>query len=189
MAKRGKEQESTKVIGAEVAEVSRKEINPAPYNPRTMTSEAEAKLRKSLEAFGLADLPVWNKRTGNLVGGHQRLRILDDKHGEDYAIRVSVVDLDGPHEKMLNVALNNQKLAGDFDYAALAEVLTGLKFELPNIEFDLTGFDNKNIQSIIDTPKDNHPPSEFASYDIDIHIDYSCPRCGYKWSGKKNNTE
>ena len=28
------------------------------------------------------------------------------------------------------------------------------------------------------------PPEEFREFGEDIKTDYSCPKCGYKWSGK-----
>ncbi|MFA6168689.1 MAG: ParB/RepB/Spo0J family partition protein [Gemmatimonadaceae bacterium] len=141
-------QTKLKVIGAEVAEVSRADINPAPYNPRVLSADAEARLRKSLDAFGLADLPVWNRRTKNLVGGHQRVRILDAKHGTDYAIRVTVVDLDDANEKALNVALNNPAMQGTWDEGMLATVLTELQ-ALPAFDIELTGFALPDIHDIL----------------------------------------
>ncbi len=48
-------------------------------------------------------------RIGQLVGGHQRLKVLI-AHGATYA-HVSVVDLPIEREKALNVALN--KISGD----------------------------------------------------------------------------
>lgn len=33
---------------------------------------------------------------------------------------------------------------------------------------------------------DRSPPSEFPSYDEEIHTDYRCPKCDYTWSGRKS---
>jgi hypothetical protein len=52
------------------------DLVPAPYNPRTISSEALAGLRGSVERFGLVEPVVWNRRTGRVVGGHQRLKVL-----------------------------------------------------------------------------------------------------------------
>jgi ParB-like chromosome segregation protein Spo0J len=54
-------------------------INPAPYNPRRDLQPGEPEyenLKRSIETFGLVEPLVWNERTGNLVGGHQRLKVL-----------------------------------------------------------------------------------------------------------------
>jgi len=51
-------------------------INPAAYNPRKDLKPGDAdyeKLKKSILAFDIVEPLVWNKRSGNLVSGHQRL--------------------------------------------------------------------------------------------------------------------
>ena len=56
-------------------------VNPAPYNPRIDLQPEDPeykKLEKSIEEFGLVQLLVWNKRTGNLVGGHQTDMLAED---------------------------------------------------------------------------------------------------------------
>lgn len=52
------------------------DLNDADYNPRTITEAALRGLGASLERFGLVQPIVWNERTGNVVAGHQRLRVL-----------------------------------------------------------------------------------------------------------------
>ena len=88
-------------------------INPAVYNPRKNLKPGDAdydKLKKSIDEFGCVEPLIWNKRTGNLVGGHQRLKILKERG--DKEVQVSVVDLDDQKEKALNIALN--KISGDW---------------------------------------------------------------------------
>lgn len=52
--------------------ISRDMIKNAPYNPRIIDKEAKRRLRKNIAKHGLVSALTWNKRTGNLVGGHQR---------------------------------------------------------------------------------------------------------------------
>ena len=57
------------------------ELIPAEYNPRKDLKpgdEEYEKLRKSLEQFGYVEPIIWNSRTGHVVGGHQRLKVLID---------------------------------------------------------------------------------------------------------------
>ena len=71
-----------------------KKINPAAYNPRKDLKPDDAeyqKLLRSIDEFGYVDPLIWNKQTGNLVGGHQRFKILLAKGITE--IEVSVVDL------------------------------------------------------------------------------------------------
>lgn len=57
-------------------------------------------LRRSIESFGYVEPIVWNERTDNMVGSHQRYKILRAR-GETEVI-VSVVDLDDQQERLLD---------------------------------------------------------------------------------------
>lgn len=140
---------------------------PAPYNPRKpLTAKAVAKLRTSLETFGLVEPLVWNERTGHIVGGHARLRILKEL---GYAeLPVSVVDLDNDREKALNVMLNNLEAQGRYDREALLAVLEPLK-DLP--AFDLTGFDPTILATLHYTPtEDLAPIPESTTVEVTLSI-------------------
>lgn len=89
------------------------ELNPAEYNPREITDDALIGLKNSLEEFGLVQNLVWNRRTGDLVGGHQRMKVMIGE-GITKAM-ICVVDLSRKREKALNIALNNPHIAGTFD--------------------------------------------------------------------------
>jgi len=52
------------------------DLRPAPYSPRPITDKAASRLGKSLNRFGDIAGIVWNKRTGHLVAGHQRVEQL-----------------------------------------------------------------------------------------------------------------
>lgn len=121
-------------------------INPAPYNPRVDLKPGDPdyeKLRASIRTFGYIEPLVWNERTGTLVGGHQRLKVLIEEGVSE--VEVSVVDLPLEKEKALNLALN--KIRGDWDKDKLAEILEELS-GTPEIE--LTGYDAPEISEIFD---------------------------------------
>ncbi|EGP0010242.1 TPA: DNA modification methylase [Enterococcus faecium] len=131
------------------------DLKPADYNPRielTPGMDEYEKLKQSITEFGFIDPPIFNKRTGNLVGGHQRVAVAKDL-GLCEEIEVSVVDLPLDKEKALNVALN--KISGMWDDDKLAELLTGLD----TLSLELTGFDENEIQEII-----NH-------YDMQLNLE------------------
>lgn len=117
----------TRMQKFEYREILRSQINPAPYNPRSISEYARKQLAKSLERFGLVEPLVWNETTGNLVSGHQRLAIIDREQGwpggSDFSIGVSVVKMNEKREKQLNVWLNNRAAQGAFDEAGLYELL------------------------------------------------------------------
>ncbi|MFO0796847.1 MAG: ParB N-terminal domain-containing protein [Gemmataceae bacterium] len=134
------------------------QLQPAAYNPRKPlgpTSPAYRKLKASLAEFGLVEPLVWNERSGRVVGGHARLRILKEL---GYAeVPVSVVRLDDAREKALNVVLNNQEAQGRYDPAKLAALLEGLA-GLP--ELAMTGFDESALAALRLEPAGAEPAAD-----------------------------
>ena len=96
-------------------------------------------LRRSITTYGLIIPVVWNKRTNRVVGGHQRLTVLENE-GET-EVDVSVVDLDETQERQLNVALN--KVEGGWDEEKLGDLLAEL-----GEDATLTGFTQQEIDSL-----------------------------------------
>ena len=132
------------------------DLNPAAYNPRkalTPDDPEYVKIKRSLVEFGLVEPLVWNQQTGNLVGGHQRLRVLTDEGVEE--VEVSVVDLDDDHEQALNVALN--RVSGEWDMTRLAALLEPMSMEIA----ELTGFDLREMQGIVEAGESGN---KFGAY-------------------------
>jgi DNA modification methylase len=105
------------------------ELCEAPYNPRGIRLETAAALRRSLSEFGDISGITYNRQTGQLVCGHQRVKQLrrlgsetrqspDGRleivtpAGDVYPVRV--VDWPEEKEKAANVTANNQHIAGSF---------------------------------------------------------------------------
>lgn len=88
------------------------ELRPADYNPRRISDHALEGLKNSLKRFGVVEPIIVNERTGNIVGGHQRLKALQDIGEQETT--VICVDLPEGEEKALNVALNNPNTMGEF---------------------------------------------------------------------------
>jgi len=131
-----------------IQRIKTEQINPAAYNPRVDLKPGDAeyeKLKKSINTFGYVEPLVWNKRTGNLVGGHQRFKILIEQGLTE--VEVSVVDLDVDKEKALNLALN--RIRGEWDDEKLTQLLSELS-KTPDFDVTLTGFDIPEISEILD---------------------------------------
>ena len=131
----------------EIRRVPVSKLNPAAYNPRKDLQPGDAeyqKLARSLDKFGCVEPVVWNERTGNVVGGHQRLKIL--LAAGETELDVSVVNLSDADEKALNIALN--KIAGEWDTAALTELLQELSAD-SSIDETLTGFDRGELDNLL----------------------------------------
>jgi hypothetical protein len=102
------------------------ELVPADYNPRKDLQEADKEyqdIKNGIQNFGLVVPLIMNKRTGNLVNGHQRLKVLKDLGYTE--VEVSIVDMDETKEKALNLALS--RIDGDFDGKALTNVLAEVR--------------------------------------------------------------
>lgn len=119
------------------ATIHRREMKNAPYNPRLINEDERARLTKIISAHGIVAPTVWNRRTGNIVGGHQRTSICDDLYGtDDYEVTVSEIDVDEIREVELNLALNNAQAQGSYDQEKLEQLFK----ERPAIQIESTGF-------------------------------------------------
>ncbi len=120
------------------------DLEPAPYNPRTITDKSRNGLAASIEEFGDISGVTWNKQTGNLVSGHQRVALIKKlggqlfrtSNGDSIELRVGqdgkkfpvrIVDWDLAKEKAANLTANNAAIGGEFneDLAALLDEVRG----------------------------------------------------------------
>lgn len=146
-----------------VQDIKVEQLNEAAYNPRIPLEPGMPeweKLRNSIVQFGNVEPIVWNKRTGNVVGGHQRLKVLKSLGYE--AVPCSIVDLPEEDEKLLNVALN--KIKGQWDYEKLEELLSGFDREVAT----LSGFSEDEIAVILASNEDLWEDEEdYSEWDED----------------------
>lgn len=126
--------------------ISRADIKNADYNPRVMDKEAKKRLKAGLQKHGLVSTLTWNKRTGNLVGGHQRLEQLDAlEKNKNYSLDVCVIDVPVEEEAILNVQLNNPSMQGDWDLDKLAFMT-----EEFGVDFEEMGFTKLDVDFMFD---------------------------------------
>lgn len=120
------------------------DLHPADYNPRKDLKPGDKeydKLARSIEEFGYVEPIVWNRTTGNIIGGHQRLKVLIEKGYTE--VEVVELELSEQEEKILNVALN--KISGRWDNEKLIAVLDELQAQE---EMELTGFDDWELEAL-----------------------------------------
>lgn len=120
-------------------------LNPAKYNPRKDLKPGDSeyeKLKRSMEQFGYVEPIIWNKNTGNVIGGHQRLKVLVDMGLNE--VDCVVVKMNLEQEKALNIALN--KINGDWDNNKLAMLISDLKGS--DFDVSLTGFEEAEIADL-----------------------------------------
>ena len=142
------------------------ELLPADYNPRKNLKPGDPeyeKLKRSIEQFGYVEPIIWNKTTGRVVGGHQRLKVIMDMGVTE--VECVVIEMDEDREKALNVALN--KISGDWDKNKLALLIS----DLQGADFDvsLTGFEPAEIDALYkDTLQDGVKEDDF---DVDAELE------------------
>lgn len=159
-----------------IQEIEFSRLIPADYNPRvalTPDMPEFERLKNSIETFGNVEPIVWNERTGHIVGGHQRLAVL--QHLGYTSAEVSVVDLDEKEEKLLNVALN--KIKGQWDYSRLEEIFQEYELE----EAKVTGFTGQEIALILAKNDDLEDPSIWQDGDEDEEDDDDPDFLGASW--------
>ncbi len=142
----------TKFQKFEVHEIARSDIKGAEYNPRIISEKAKTKLKKNLKKKGLLQPLVWNKRTGNLVSGHQRLAILDElEKSENYSLSLAIVDLSEKEEKEQNLFFNNVNAMGEWDLEQLGDLFTEADFDYIEAGFELADLNTLDIELIDNT--------------------------------------
>jgi len=130
-----------------IQKIALSRIEPATYNARKNLRPEDPeykKLLRSIDAFGFVEPLIWNRKTGHLVGGHQRLKILLAKGIKE--AHVSIVDLPLEKEKALNVALN--AISGEWDKDKLNSLL-GELCRVPDFDVELTGLDLPDIENML----------------------------------------
>lgn len=138
-----------------------------PKNPRRVSDKKLEMLKKAIAEFGDLSCIVFNRKSGQLVGGHQRVKVLPpdseitirkkyDQPTRTGTIAEGFVEIEGEEfayrevhwteakEKAANIAAN--KGAGEWDFSQLAEWIT----ELDALGFDkeLTMFDDEELERL-----------------------------------------
>jgi len=124
----------------QIEEVPISQLKRMETNPRQMSDEQKARLRRSVEEFGVVEPLVINK-DGTVIGGHQRLDTLE-KMGRE-TIPCYRLDIPVEKAKLLNLALN--RISGEWDEEKLAGVLSDLGEDL----ITLTGFNTADVERIL----------------------------------------
>lgn len=149
----------------QIEKIQTDRLIPADYNPRKDLKPGDPeyeKLKRSIEQFGYVEPVIWNKTTGRVVGGHQRLKVLLDMGITE--VECVVIEMDEEKEKALNLALN--KISGDWDKDKLALLIA----DLQGTDFDvsLTGFEPAELDALFkDSLKDGIHDDDF---DVDAEL-------------------
>jgi len=129
----------------EIRKIKMKDITMVNWNPRNISEEELNVLEESMDKFGYISPIIWNEKSGNIVGGHQRFKVLQKKLKDEDFIEVVVVSLEDIKEKALNLALN--KISGSWDELKLSDLINQIKIQDLDL-IQITGFDDIEIQDL-----------------------------------------
>lgn len=179
-----------------------KDLKPNPKNPRTISAQKLEMLKKSLATFGDLGVIVFNRKTKQIVGGHQRTKALPPsaevviehqykKPTKTGTVAEGYVEIDGERlryrevswdetkEKAANIAAN--KGAGDWDNPLLSEFLREL--DEFGFDLDLTMFDgDERAEFMVPTLEPNFEEGgEEDQGELDKKKPIFCPECEHKF--------
>jgi DNA modification methylase len=112
-------------------------------NPRSLTKDQYAQLKASLDKFGMIDKPIINADSAHtVIGGHQRLHVLRAEGVKQIECWLPSRELDAREVEELNIRLNKNTGAWDFDVLANQwDVPDLLEWGFSEKELQLGGFD------------------------------------------------
>ena len=146
------------------------DLKPAAYNPRTISAEKLEMLKEAMIEFGDLSGVILNRTTGQLVGGHQRVKhfdpawtIIKEDH-QDSTGTVATGHIDTPYgrwtyrevewslekERAANIAAN--KHGGEWDEDLLASLMQQLYDD--GADMNLTGFTDEEIKDLLGITED-----------------------------------
>lgn len=139
-----------------------KDLKEYSKNPRKLSKNDYEQLSTSISTFGLIDKPI-ALRNGELIGGHQRKKILQKLGITEVECWIPDQDLDDRQVEELNIRLNKNQ--GEWDHDILANQFDSL--DLLNWGFEAS--DLLGIQTIEDS--DINDDEEKQTLKL-------CPHCG-----------
>jgi|GEM_PF-3003118 len=137
----------------------------APYNPRKISPEKLADLGRAMKEFGDLGGIVYNVRTKQLIGGHQRVEnfnpdraIEKTEHADatgtvaigyviEGGIRWAYREVDWPEEREIAANIAANRHGGEWDIPKLKELLVSL--DDGGSDLSLSGFDEKALEELM----------------------------------------
>jgi DNA modification methylase len=145
-----------------VKQVPIETLRPWEGNPRVMEEAELAKLKRSIQEFGLVEALVVRRSDQLVVAGHKRLEA--SRALGMAAVPVVYVELSDAEAKALNLALN--RIQGEWDLPKLGELLEELR-ELADFDETLSGFGVGEIEDLLaELEREAMPAPYEESFDL-----------------------
>ena len=163
-------------------------LTPDDRNVNRGTPRGSAVIEKSLQKYG-AGRSILVDRAGRIIAGNKtaeaasaigmdNVRIVETDGHELVVVKRVDLDLDSAAARELAIADNR---AGELNLCWDSAALRELAEEGVNLE---GLFDPEELKALSEQVA--VAPDEFPEYDEDIETEHSCPKCGFKWSGKSS---
>ena len=153
-----------------------KDLIPFEKNPRKITDKQKDDLKRSLEKFGLVEIPAIDV-DNKIIAGHQRIKILQLLGRDKEKIDVRVPNRKLTEEEFREYNLRSNRNVAEWDYDLLSEFDHDLLENIGFNEEELEGiFQDDSLEGAFKTGEPVQP-----EFDENIKTQFECPRCGYKW--------
>lgn len=174
---------------AEYRVVELADMHPAPYNPRFDLQPGDVKydnLKKSIVKNGMLQPIVWNPITGNVVGGNQRFKILQEIGAKQ--VMCAVIEYQTIEDEMAAcIALN--KAQGRWENAMLVKLFESL--DRDETDYEAMGFDREEVEHLY-SGLDALEQEEIFDWGKEPEKGppmIKCPCCGKKFEERENRVE
>jgi hypothetical protein len=150
-----------------------------PENWRRHGNDQLAGLKQLIDdpEVGWAGAFLYNERTGRLIDGHGRKKVVDPKT----PVPVLVGNWSEDAERKILLTLDPLASMATADSAQLDALLHEV-----SLGDDLQPLAELLAKAAVAAAPElaPQPPAEFTSFDENIETQHQCPKCGYEWSGK-----
>jgi len=190
MAKKATEKKADKKNGAtkpgawpadRIKRLRTEDLVPYARNARMHTNSQIDQLSNAIKKFGFTN-PVIVAENGEIIAGHGRV-MAARRLGLSEVQGIVIVDGEWSEEdkKGYRIWDNQSALLSEWSPEMLRVELSSLK--LADYDLQLTGFDDAALVTYM-AGINATAPDQFPAVGEDIATEHSCPKCGYRWSGK-----
>lgn len=157
------------------------DLVPYARNARMHTNAQIDQLADAIKRFGFTN-PVIVAADGEIIAGHGRV-MAARRLGLEEVPGVVIADGEWSEEdrRAYRIWDNQSALLSEWSPEMLRVELSDLK--LHEYDLQITGFDDASLVTYLAGVAVS-PPGQFPAVDEDIATEHSCPKCGYRWSGK-----
>lgn len=174
----------SKKEGSRIEQVPIEKLRPHPKNYRQHPDDQLDHIVASIKANGIyRNIVCANDYT--VLAGHGVMKACQKMGMKE----VPVIRLDvGPDDvRAMKVVTGDNEIShlGVIDDRLLSEILKDIK-DRDEVGLLGTGYNDETLNDLLATITTHQAPKEFPSVDENVATDFQCPKCAFKWSGKKS---